>query len=95
MIEIKYGYVERAFRAEEIRIEQLHAKKSEKGNSLFNDCQDDRFAFIAGYTSGGAPYGTTWEELGCSPHDYEDELAEELAALEDELDEIETGAIFE
>ena len=24
---------------------------------------DDTFAFIAGYTSGGAPYGTTWEEL--------------------------------
>lgn len=23
---------------------------------------DDRFAFIIGYTSGGAPYGITWEE---------------------------------
>jgi hypothetical protein len=23
---------------------------------------DDRFAFIVGYTSGGAPYGLTWEE---------------------------------
>ena len=24
--------------------------------------QDDHFYFIAGYTSGGAPYGITWEE---------------------------------
>ena len=28
---------------------------------------DDRFAFIAGYTPGGFPYGTTWEELGIDP----------------------------
>ena len=26
--------------------------------------QDDTFFFIAGYTSGGAPYGVTWEEMG-------------------------------
>ena len=25
--------------------------------------QDDRCFFIAGYTSGGAPYGVTWEEM--------------------------------
>ena len=24
--------------------------------------QDENFYFIAGYTSGGAPYGITWEE---------------------------------
>ncbi len=24
---------------------------------------DDYFAYIAGYTSGGAPYGITWEEM--------------------------------
>jgi hypothetical protein len=32
---------------------------------------DERFAFIVGYTSGGAPYGLTWEEweaLGLSNH---------------------------
>ena len=29
--------------------------------------QDDRFFFIAGYTSGGAPYGATWEEMGLKP----------------------------
>ena len=25
---------------------------------------DDTFAFIAGYTPGGAPYGVTWEQVG-------------------------------
>jgi hypothetical protein len=29
--------------------------------SMEADC-DDRFAFIAGWTSGGFPYGITWEE---------------------------------
>ena len=24
---------------------------------------DETFAFIAGYTSGGAPYGVTWDEM--------------------------------
>lgn len=25
---------------------------------------DGTFAFIAGYTPGGAPYGVTWEQVG-------------------------------
>lgn len=29
--------------------------------------QDDTFFFIAGYTSGGAPYGVTWAEMGLAP----------------------------
>ena len=29
--------------------------------------QDDTFFFIAGYTSGGAPYGLAWEEMGLEP----------------------------
>lgn len=33
---------------------------------------DENFAFIAGYTSGGAPYGTTWEEVGS---EYEKEVS--------------------
>ena len=28
---------------------------------------DDTFAFIAGYTPGGFPYGITWEGLGIDP----------------------------
>lgn len=33
---------------------------------LYEDC-DDRFAFIAGYTDGGAPFGVMWEEVGIDP----------------------------
>ena len=36
-------------------------------DELYGESCDDRFAFIAGYTSGGAPYGTTWEEMGIDP----------------------------
>lgn len=28
---------------------------------------DDTFAYIAGYTAGGVPYGVTWDELGEEP----------------------------
>ncbi|MCR5794316.1 MAG: hypothetical protein K6G61_03055 [Solobacterium sp.] len=31
--------------------------------------QDERFAYIAGYTSGGFPYGLTWEEVKGLPDD--------------------------
>jgi hypothetical protein len=34
---------------------------------------DDTFAFIAGYTPAGFPYGTTWEELGETPPWVEDD----------------------
>ena len=36
-------------------------KKIELENNLFES--DDTFAFIAGYTAGGFPYGITWEEM--------------------------------
>ena len=45
---------------------QKEKKKREKYETIYEDC-DDRFAFIAGYTSGGVPYGTTWEEIGIDP----------------------------
>lgn len=32
-----------------------------------NTSQDDTFFYIAGYTSGGAPYGVTWEEMRLEP----------------------------
>ncbi len=35
-------------------------KLKEEGPSLYES--DDTFAYIAGYTSGGAPCGVTWEE---------------------------------
>lgn len=36
---------------------------------MMNLEQDDTFFFIAGYTSGGAPYGITWEQMGMDPYD--------------------------
>lgn len=32
-----------------------------------NTSQDDTFFYIVGYTSGGAPYGVTWEEMRLEP----------------------------
>ncbi|MEK5039115.1 hypothetical protein [Sporosarcina sp. FSL K6-3457] len=34
--------------------------KEEQDGALYGS--DDTFSFIAGYTEGGAPFGTTWEE---------------------------------
>lgn len=48
-------------------------KKQEYEQSVFHEDQDDRFFYIAGYTSGGAPYGVTWEEMQMNPFEYTDE----------------------
>jgi len=71
--EFKPGYVDNLLKAEAARIEQNRVKKEEKRLSEVydNDLQDDRFYFIAGYTSGGAPYGLTWEEMGLRPYENE------------------------
>ena len=57
-------------RAEEQRLQQRRmereAKERERLTELYKDC-DGRFAFIAGYTDGGAPYGVMWEEVGIDP----------------------------
>ena len=42
-------------------------KKKKKEVNFSLPEQDDRFFFIAGYISGGAPYGVTWEEMGLEP----------------------------
>ena len=48
--------------------QQRRAKKKVKVSQTSGEVyQDDRFSFIAGYTSGGAPYGVTWEEMGLKP----------------------------
>ena len=39
-------------------------KKTKATNQIEVDMdQDDTFYYIAGYTSGGAPYGLTWDEM--------------------------------
>ncbi len=42
-------------------------KKKRDTTAIYEDLYSDMdgtFAFIAGYTSGGAPYGVTWEQVG-------------------------------
>ena len=46
-------------------------RKKEPANEIYWD-YDEMFAYIAGYTSAGIPYGVTWEELGEEPSDFED-----------------------
>ena len=70
--EFRPGYVENLLKGEAARIEQLRAKKEEKRLAdEYNDWQNDRFYYIAGYTSGGAPYGLTWDEMGLLPYESE------------------------
>jgi len=68
--EFQPGYVDNLLKSEAGRIASLQRKKSEKRQvEKYSELleQDDRFYYIAGYTSGGAPYGVTWEEMGLSP----------------------------
>lgn len=62
--------VDPAYREQVLRTvqEQAEAKKRTRLDkaaeleSLVHVDQDDHFAFIVGYTPGGAPYGITWKE---------------------------------
>jgi len=57
------------------RQKRQYKKENIENNSLLE--QDDIFCFIAGYTSGGVPYGLTWEEVGIDndlPFDVKTEL---------------------
>jgi hypothetical protein len=56
-------------RGEEAR---LHKKKERQKIQEFSD-SDDTFYYIAGYTSDGAAYGVTWEEMGLEPYSSDDE----------------------
>jgi hypothetical protein len=73
------GYTEAVLHGEEQRLRQKALKKQEESDmgELF---QDDRFYFIAGYTSGGAPYGVTWEEMCIEPYEDEDAIFDEEAS---------------
>lgn len=69
--EFTQEYLDTLKHNEELRLKQRAAEKQKKLKQEFNDRypdSDDRFFFIAGYTSGGAPYGTTWEEMGMEPY---------------------------
>lgn len=56
-------------------------KRQERIENFYQDC-DDRFFYIAGYTSGGAPYGVTWEEMGMKPYQY----FEDIDGIDEDID---------
>ena len=69
-VDLDPDYVERATAAETIRREQLAEKKrdqKEREWQTLHADQNDQFFYIAGCTSGGAPYGVTWAEMGLEP----------------------------
>ena len=57
-----YQEMQKAKRAKRKRIREQN--KIQKNNPFFCEEQDNIFYYIAGYTSGGVPYGVTWEEMG-------------------------------
>ena len=81
----KMGYVfpqeivDRQYQIEEMIKHQKTQKKRKRkqkkvDGSIFHEDQDEHFYYIAGHTSGGAPYGVSWDEVGLSPFDdFDDE----------------------
>ena len=66
------AYQQQQRRKKAKRRARRRAKQAEA--PLFHEDQCDTFFYIAGYTSGGAPYGVTWEEMGLEPWDSIDKL---------------------
>jgi hypothetical protein len=63
-------------KGEEARLFNLAKQREQKSEDDLMDRypdSDDRFFYIAGYTSGGAPYGVTWEEMGLEPYELLDD----------------------
>ncbi len=65
-----YQDIQRAKKAKRKRLREQ--RTMQKSNIEDYAEQDGTFYYIAGYTSGGAPYGVTWEEMGLSPDMEED-----------------------
>ncbi|GHU88215.1 hypothetical protein FACS1894202_03940 [Clostridia bacterium] len=62
--EFKPGYVDALLQGEARRLEQMRERKEAlRDEERYNPDQNDTFFYIAGYTSGGAPYGVMWEEM--------------------------------
>ena len=63
-VSITTEYEDAVKRALAQRLAIRHQKNLERlrMESGLNDCCDENFSFIAGYTSGGAPYGIPWDE---------------------------------
>ena len=64
-VEVTPAYREQVLQTMQELAEARKRKRLEKAAELERMLgieQDEYFAFIVGYTSGGAPYGITWEE---------------------------------
>lgn len=68
--------------AEDKRLNALKGKKKSQEVDIWEH-SDDRFFFIAGYTSGGAAYGITWEEMDLEPY----EMPKDIECGTDEYDD--------
>ena len=67
-------YVEKLKLSGKNRIIEKQRFKEGKKQDLANEISwdsDETFAYIAGYTSAGFPYGITWEELEEEPPNFE------------------------
>lgn len=60
-------YVQKVRSSEQSRIEarrrERERRKAAAAPAEFDGDSDERFAYIAGYTAWGFPYGVTWEEM--------------------------------
>jgi hypothetical protein len=57
--ERKKQVIDSYYRVIEQRRKQKKERENEEADTTFSN---DEFSFIAGYTSGGAPYGVRWDE---------------------------------
>ena len=67
-------------RNDKTKKEKTRSKKKQTEPEPFPFEQDEYFYFIAGYTSGGAPYGITWEQ------EAEDGLLDDYDDNSDDID---------
>lgn len=61
------------------------AKKKAQDVDIWED-SDEQFYFIAGYTSGGAAYGITWEEMALDPYEMPKDIGCDTDVYYDEGD---------
>ena len=86
VIERQYRIVEQEKQQLARRKQKKKRRKEQQYSCSFAPDQDETFFYIAGYTSGGAPYGVTWEEMGISScEELEENVSLEM--LSDELED--------
>jgi hypothetical protein len=80
-IEVSDQYISQLKVAEENVRKQNIIKKRLKEEKGLRDLYPDSvgtYYYIAGYTSGGAPFGVTWEEMGMTPYNEPEVTSEDL-----------------